>query len=356
MNINKGLAGTISAVALLATGMGAAGAAEATPEPSPYIIGGNEASSPWMVQLSFKDMGKAGTFGCTGEQLNDEWVLTAKHCTESSYDMNVFQSNDQLNPGNPIKADKLYSAPQGDIALVHLSEKAPVASYAKLDLDYKPEAGQQGEVYGYGQGANSNPTDSLRSASVEVIGESYDAYNGAAVHLRGVSGASNHGDSGGAFMVNGKVAAVCSTGDQADPGANINAQSNYALLSQSASWLEETTGIDFDGGGSETPADPAAPETPADPAAPETPADPAAPETPADPAAPETPADPAGQTPINPVGDSWGDAWSSWEKNGLWSDSWSTSTASNTGANWNISATKTADGGTHWSSNYQWSH
>ena len=282
-----------------------------------------------MVQLSFKDMGKAGTFGCTGEQLNDEWVLTAKHCTESSYDMNVFQSNDQLNPGNPIKADKLYSAPQGDIALVHLSEKAPVASYAKLDLDYKPEAGQQGEVYGYGQGANSNPTDSLRSASVEVIGESYDAYNGAAVHLRGVSGASNHGDSGGAFMVNGKVAAVCSTGDQADPGANINAQSNYALLSQSASWLEETTGIDFDGGGSETPADPAAPETPADP---------------------------AGQTPINPVGDSWGDAWSSWEKNGLWSDSWSTSTASNTGANWNISATKTADGGTHWSSNYQWSH
>ena len=130
-------------------------------------------------------------------------------------------------------------------------------------------------------------------------------------------------------MVNGKVAAVCSTGDQADPGANINAQSNYALLSQSASWLEETTGIDFDGGGSETPADPAAPETPADP---------------------------AGQTPINPVGDSWGDAWSSWEKNGLWSDSWSTSTASNTGANWNISATKTADGGTHWSSNYQWSH
>lgn len=369
MKINKGLASTVSAVALLSAGMGGANATEA----SPYIIGGNEATSPWIVQLSFNSYDQSGTFGCTGEQLNDQWILTARHCVDGSYNMRVYQSNDQVNPGEPIAADRLYSAPEGDIALVHLSEKAPLSSYGKIDFNYEPAVGQQGDIYGYGQGANSSYTDTLRSARVSVIGDSYDAYNGAAVHLRGINGASNHGDSGGPFIRNGKIVAVCSTGDQADPGANINAQSNYALLSQSASWIESTTGIDFDASAPTAPVvdipEEPEPTTPATPE-PTTPANPAKPVAPVAPVAPTTP-EPT--TPVTPVIDdyvpgddyipaddytpgvdsydpwSWSDSWSN-----SWSDSWSTSTSSTTGARWNISATKTADGGTRWVSNYHW--
>ncbi|WP_181427392.1 MULTISPECIES: hypothetical protein [unclassified Curtobacterium] len=72
---------------------------------------------------------------------------------------------------------------------------------------------------------------------------STDAFGGRAQHVTGVSGASNHGDSGGPLIVNGKVVATCSTGDSADPGANTRAGSNQALLAQASSWIRSTTGI-----------------------------------------------------------------------------------------------------------------
>lgn len=356
MNINKGLAGTVSAVALLSAGMGGAGATEATP----YIIGGNEASSPWIVQLSFNDLTRSGTFGCTGEQISPDWVLTAKHCTDSSYNMKIYQSNDQQNPGKPIYADRMLEAPSGDIALIHLSESAPLSSYGQLDFNYQPEVGQQGDIYGYGMGANKSYTDTLRTARVSVIGESTDAYYGAAVHLRGINGASNHGDSGGPFMHNDKIVAICSTGDQADPGANIQAQSNYALLSQAGDWIESTTGLNL-GTDVVEPAKPAKPEptTPAKPATPE-PTKPAAPETPKpttpviDPVVDE-PATPEEPVIDEPAVDSY-DPWS-WSSSSSWSESWSSSSSSSSSssARWSITATKTADGGTRWVSNYHYS-
>lgn len=345
MKITTGIAGVASAAALLGTGFTGASAAEA----SPYIIGGSEAKSPWIVQLNFNSYEQSGTFGCTGEQLNDEWVLTAKHCTDGSYNMEVFQSNDQNNPGEAIRGDRMVAAPEGDIALIHLSKSAPLSQYASLNLDYSIKENTRGDIYGYGMGANKSYTDTLRTARVSVIGESTDAYDGLAVHLRGFNGASNHGDSGGPLVINGKVVAVCSTGDQADPGANINAQSNYAVLAQSADWIESTTGIHY-GDGAATPATPVVTK-PAAPAKPTTPAKPATPTTPAKPTTPV----------VDPVGDDWSDDWSdSWSDSSSsswsnsWSDSWSTSSYDNTGANWNISATPTADGGTHWVSNYHW--
>lgn len=241
MKIKKSLATIASVFALLSAGMGGA---HAVPS-SPQVIGGNEASNPWVVQLTFKDFRQSGTYGCTGEQLNEEWILTAKHCTANSYDMKVYQSNDQENPGTPVRADRLYNSPLGDIALIHLAKDAPLSSYADLDLNYRVRAGQQGYIFGYGLGANSTPTDTLRSAQVRVIGSSFDAFFGRAAHIRGITGASNHGDSGGPLVINGRVVAVCSTGDQADPGANLNAQSNYAVLSQTATWIESTTGLDY---------------------------------------------------------------------------------------------------------------
>ncbi|GAA1756694.1 hypothetical protein GCM10009794_21310 [Rothia terrae] len=158
--------------------------------------------------------------------------------------MNVYQSNDQIDRGEPIAADSVHAAPAGDIALVHLSESAPLNSYADVDANYEVTPGDTDSIFGYGLGANKQPTTTLRTATVTIDGTSTDAYYGIAAHLTGNSGAANHGDSGGPLVVNGKVVAVCSTGDENDPGANINAGSNYVLLSQSADWIETTSGVD----------------------------------------------------------------------------------------------------------------
>lgn len=106
-----------------------------------------------------------------------------------------------------------------------------------------PREGQDGTIYGYGAGANSAPAEGQFKASVEVIGGASDAFSGPATKVRGVSGAANHGDSGGPLMINGVVVGACSTGDVDDPGADTQATANYANIENSRSWIEETTGI-----------------------------------------------------------------------------------------------------------------
>ncbi|SHF71449.1 Trypsin [Jatrophihabitans endophyticus] len=232
-------------IAAAATSLLAAGSAALAPAASaqntPNIIGGSSATVAWEVQLLFVQGG--GTYGCTGEQLNASWVLTANHCADGTTSMNVYQSNSTSNRGPARVVDALYSAPSGDIALAHLRTAAPLSSYAPLNLSYTTKSSGTGVVMGYGNRANSAPTDHLYKATVNLTGRSTDAYYGTAQHVTGVDGASNHGDSGGALTVNGSVVGVCSTGDTADPGSNIHAGSNYAVLSQSASWIRSTAGV-----------------------------------------------------------------------------------------------------------------
>lgn len=240
---------TLTALAMTATAAltllgGALGATTATAATtSPQVIGGEPApSTPWEVQLVFQQ-GGTGTYGCTGEQLNASWVLTAEHCVDGTTAMNVYHSNSTTNRGTPTAADRLYSAPAGDIALVHLRTPKTLTSYAQLDLGFAPRSSGTGTIMGYGNRANSVPTTGLYQASVTLSGRSTDAYGGVAQHVTGVSGASNHGDSGGPLLVGGKVVGVCSTGDVADPGADTHAGSNYAVLTQSAAWIRSTAGV-----------------------------------------------------------------------------------------------------------------
>lgn len=209
---------------------------------TPNIIGGSVATSPWAVQLRFNVTGNNGISGCTGEQLNAQWVLTAKHCIDGASNVQVYHSNDQLNPGTVVRASRVYAAPSGDIALVQLDRPVSLPSYPRLDVSYSPRTGDTGTIVGYGLGAYDQPTTSLRMATVQVEGPSIDTYGGPAAQLRSVSGAANRGDSGGPLVINGRIVAVCSTGDRS-PGGNINAQSNYALLSQAASWIQRTAGV-----------------------------------------------------------------------------------------------------------------
>lgn len=236
--ISSAAATLAAAGTLLFTGQATATAAPVTPN----IIGGSTASVAWEVQLLFQQ-GGSGTYGCTGEQINASWVLTANHCADGTTAMNVYQSNSTSNRGTAHAVDALYSAPNGDIALAHLASPASLSSYAPLNLSYATKSSGTGVIMGYGARANGAQSSGLYKASVNLTGTTTDAYGGTAQHVTGIDGAANHGDSGGALTVNGSVVAVCSTGDEADPGSNINAGSNYAVLSQSASWIRSTAGV-----------------------------------------------------------------------------------------------------------------
>lgn len=232
-------AAALLAACALAAAPAAGAATNATPPPN-TIIGGTTASNAAVVQLQFGQNG--GTYGCTGEVISSQWVLTAQHCTDGIDWMNVYLSNSTSNRGTAHPADSVRNSPYGDVALVHLASPVSVAPL-KMANSYTPASGQSGVIMGYGLRANKTPSTGLYKATVNVIGSSTDAYGGRAIHVRGVDGASNHGDSGGPLFVNNVIVGVCSTGDVADPGSNKNATSNYANLSGSRQWIANTAGV-----------------------------------------------------------------------------------------------------------------
>lgn len=233
---------TAATAALVASGAASASAATVTGDTvTPHIIGGSSGSSPYIVQLVFGQGG--GTYGCTGEAIAPQWVLTAQHCIDGIQWMDVYYSNSVTNPGTPVAADQVGGSAYGDVALVHLSSSKYLNSYAPLANSYSPRYGDSGTIWGYGLTANGGRPTHLNKATVNVVGSSTDAYGGSAIHVKGVDGASNHGDSGGPLFVGGVIVGVCSTGDVADPGSDIHAGSNYANLTASRSWIRSITGV-----------------------------------------------------------------------------------------------------------------
>ncbi|AJT41823.1 S1 family peptidase [Psychromicrobium lacuslunae] len=240
--MNKIFKSVLVSVGVAAMAFFGSGAANAAIAPAPEIVGGTQASAtPWEVQLVFQQ--GSGTYGCTGEAISASWILTAQHCIDGISWMDVYYSNSTTSMGTPIAADNVYGSPYGDVALVHLSSSHSLSSYPALASSYTPVAGATGTIMGYGLRANQVQSTGLYQANVSVLGSSTDAYGGAAVHIKGVNGASNHGDSGGPLIIGGKIVGVCSTGDSADPGADIHAGSNYANLTASRSWIKSTSGV-----------------------------------------------------------------------------------------------------------------
>lgn len=111
--------------------------------------------------------------------------------------MNVYLSNSTSNRRTPIAVDDMQNSSNGDVALAHLIEPALVIQNMPLADSYDATAGASGVIEGYGLRANRVPASGLYKADVSVLGESAEAYGGRAIHLEGVNGSSNHGDSGG---------------------------------------------------------------------------------------------------------------------------------------------------------------
>lgn len=205
------------------------------------VVGGTPGGESWVVQLRLGN--RYEWMNCSGNQISDRWILTARHCIDGDGDMDVYFSSSTTRPGTPVRADKLYASPSNDVALVHLSQPRRAWSYAPLTDNYRVNVGDSGTIMGFGLRANKREATQRYEADVTVDGTGYDVYGARGIHLVGENGTANHGDSGGPLVVNGAVVGVCSAGDSDDPGADIHAGVTYASVTTARSWIRRVSGV-----------------------------------------------------------------------------------------------------------------
>ncbi|UAJ80057.1 trypsin-like serine protease [Leifsonia sp. ZF2019] len=238
------LAGALLAPPVMASPLPAIEAAPPSGDllpPSEDITGGVLAPpTAWAAKTWASYSGYSAS--CTAEQISASWVLTARHCTDSSKSVAVYPSTmDQNNtPGEGLAVDHVYYPSEqqtdggkpigaGDIALLHLARRHPLASYAALNLDYQPEQNDQGFAEGYA-GANV-----LKRAAMRVTGFAPNGgggHGGMAIKVTGEPDHTQHGDSGGPFIINDKVVGVLSTGG--------GSSAYYMSLARVKDWIVET--------------------------------------------------------------------------------------------------------------------
>lgn len=222
-----GLAAAVAGLALTAASVTQAQA-------NPKIIGGSPAKD-----VSYgAQVYSGGEFNCSGSVIADEWVLTAQHCDGDGLSVKV--GSLKLGEGEDAKVTESTKAPKGDLLLLHLDHKVKAKPVQLGDKD--PAKGDKNQIFGWGrEEGNGPPAPALKTATVEVTGESTDAFEGKAIASKGVDGASWHGDSGGPQIADGKQVGVCSTGE--NDGSNPNGTQNYASVATSRDWIKQTAGV-----------------------------------------------------------------------------------------------------------------
>lgn len=230
--------------AIISLGVAASAVATAEPDPvQPYIVGGENATdAPWAAQVYVNSNEQFGGFNCSGSIIASEWVLTAQHCLDSDGSgMRVMVGSLELGQGTESAVDRKEISPEGDIALLHLA--TPIeASYITLG-DADPATGTSNDIYGWGRETPTGPPASaLKTAEVNVVGQSTDAYGGPAVQSEGVNGSAWKGDSGGPQIADGVQVGVASTVQNQD-GSNVNGTNNYSSVAASREWIRQTAGV-----------------------------------------------------------------------------------------------------------------
>ncbi|MCZ9308681.1 S1 family peptidase [Corynebacterium uberis] len=173
------------------------------------VILGEEAHRDDLVQLYIYDMGPGGAHRCSATAVADEWILTAAHCvagqTPSAPDaspdiLRVYYSNDSVHPGRALRVDKYAKSNEADLAIIHVPGSPRLTAYPPIADSHELQVGEQVSMYGFGQGFKGAPTTWLRTARLEVTGQERHPNAGIVMNMKGITGSSNFGDSGGPIL------------------------------------------------------------------------------------------------------------------------------------------------------------
>ncbi|MEW6960792.1 trypsin-like serine protease [Trueperella pyogenes] len=219
----------------------------AMPTSAAAISGGEETNSDYIVQIATQTKLESKKIDrCTGSALNSEWIITAAHCiedAESDTSSSIYFSNNKENPGEATASSEIIRLKSADLALIKLSTPHVLPQYATLAADHQLTKDQRGHIYGYGRGIKGQTMKWLRRAEVVQTIDGRDSYWNDTYVLKGIDGTSNHGDSGGPFIVDGKLVGINVTGPHVADHYWIGEISDSLQLRPFVSWIEEKTGV-----------------------------------------------------------------------------------------------------------------
>lgn len=204
------------------------------------IVGGTRTSTeraPWMVALT----DRFGRQFCGGALVTATKVVTAAHCTldrrrdspRAAEDLRVVVGRTDLRSqaGTVARVSGVWRHPNfttitggADVAMLTLSN--PVSQQplpmVRQGAEAEYRAGTTGEVYGWGRTGESEASSPvLRSVRVPVMADArcadaYTSYDPAGMFCAGLPEGGKDacaGDSGGPFVVNGRLAGIVSFGN-----------------------------------------------------------------------------------------------------------------------------------------------
>lgn len=161
-------------------------------------------------------------------------------------DVKVHYSNNKNDRGSATDVDRFEKAPGTDMALLHLATHHPLPTYPKVTTSYKLAnfaEGDPAEMYGYGLRNHDVKSDWLYRADVLVWGLADSAGAGHSFVIKGVTGASNAGDSGApVFDPQGRIIAVNVVGGH-QLGDNIEAKSEAVDVTHYRDWIRTVSGV-----------------------------------------------------------------------------------------------------------------